>query len=233
MSADCFFFAPAAIHFSGLYINVVTHVSLVLSIGLLVDYFIHILLRYYESHEATREEKVKDTLRSIGAAVFSGGMSTFLGVVPLAFSTSAVLRTVFFCFLSMVSLGLANGLILLPVILSIIGPTSGPHSAAPSKKSKNDDNTQNTNIHSGSSTDSSSDSQTTSGSSPSNGPTSRTTSDPISGPSSRPTSGPTTSQEQKEVTTLATLQYCEEFSTECVYWGKPLPEDAMEQPSQV
>lgn len=112
---------------AGLHINVVTHVALAMSIGLLVDYIVHILLRYYESSQfPTREAKVKDTLRTMGAAVLSGGLSTLLGVLPLAFSTSEVMRTVFVCFVAMVTLGCGHGLILLPVLLSCVGPESTP-----------------------------------------------------------------------------------------------------------
>ncbi|CAB9519465.1 Pick C1-like protein 1 [Seminavis robusta] len=110
------------IQFSGLYINIVTYVALAMSIGLLVDYIVHILLRYYESKGATREEKVKDTLRTMGSAVLSGGLSTLLGVVPLAFSSSQVMRTVFVTFFAMVAIGCSHGLIFLPIVLSYLGP---------------------------------------------------------------------------------------------------------------
>lgn len=110
------------LQFAGLYINVVTYVALAMSIGLLVDYIVHVLLRYYETPGRTREEKVKEVLRTMGSAVLIGGLSTCLGVVPLAFSTSEVMRTVFVCFISMVTLGIGHGLILLPVVLSIVGP---------------------------------------------------------------------------------------------------------------
>ena len=82
----------------------------------------HLVLKYYESPGATREAKVKETLETMGASILVGGLSTFLGVIPLAFSTSAILRTVFIAFFAMVSLGLTHGLILLPVVLSIMGP---------------------------------------------------------------------------------------------------------------
>ena len=94
-----------------------------MAIGLLVDFLLHLILRYYESTETTREGKVKDTLKTMGSSIFVGGFSTLLGVVPLAFSSSGIIKTVFIMFFAMVSLGLANGLILLPVLLSYVGPT--------------------------------------------------------------------------------------------------------------
>jgi len=124
---------------AGLYINVVTYVVMVVSIGLLVDFLLHIILRYYESPGATREAKVKETLVTMGVSIMLGGLSTFLGTIPLAFSTSEVLRTVFIGFFAMVTLGVTHGLILLPVILSLVGPLicTSPHTSQnPTTESK-------------------------------------------------------------------------------------------------
>ena len=95
-----------------------------MSIGLLVDFLMHMLLRYHECPGETREEKVKLALKSMGASVLVGGLSTMLGVLPLALSTSALMRTVFVAFIGMVSLGITHGLMVLPVILSLVGPTA-------------------------------------------------------------------------------------------------------------
>lgn len=87
----------------------------------MVDYIMHILFRYYEL-SGNRREKTEGMLRTMGASILVGGISTFLGTLPLAFSTSKIFNTIFFTFLGLVTLGLAHGLILLPVILSTIGP---------------------------------------------------------------------------------------------------------------
>jgi Patched family len=58
----------------------------------------------------------------MGSSILLGGLSTFLGVLPLAFGTSTVMQTVFKCLCSMVVLGLTHGLIVLPVLLSFVGP---------------------------------------------------------------------------------------------------------------
>ena len=84
----------------------------------------HMLLRYHECPGETREEKVVAALKSMGASVLVGGLSTLLGVLPLAFSTSELMRTVFVAFAGMVVLGVSHGLVVLPVILSIVGPTA-------------------------------------------------------------------------------------------------------------
>jgi len=82
----------------------------------------HILLRYYETPGKTRHEKVKETLETMGASILLGGLTTLLGVIPLAFSTATIFMVVFKSFLAMVCLGCGVGLILLPVLLSLVGP---------------------------------------------------------------------------------------------------------------
>lgn len=107
----------------GVAINAVSYISLAMSIGLMVDFLLHILLRFFESKETTRNAKVKDALQTMGTSILIGGISTFLGVLPLAFSTSSIFSTIFYCFLGLVILGISHGLIFLPVVLSLLGPT--------------------------------------------------------------------------------------------------------------
>ena len=106
----------------GVYLNAINFFTMMMSIGLLVDFNMHILLRYYESPCATRELKVKDSLQTMGSSVVIGGLSTFLGVVPLLFATSVMMKTLFYGFWGMVVIGLSHGVILLPVLLSYFGP---------------------------------------------------------------------------------------------------------------
>ncbi len=63
----------------------------------------------------------------MGPAVFNGGFSTFLAFALLMTSSSHVFLTFFKIFFLVVLFGLFNGIIFLPVVLSLIGPgaTSG------------------------------------------------------------------------------------------------------------
>jgi len=107
---------------AGVAINPVSYIGLVMSIGLMVDYVVHTVLRYYESPAKDREGKVKDMLRTMGSSVLIGGISTVLGVMPLAFASSNIFFTIFVIFCGLVVLGMLHGLVLLPVILSMVGP---------------------------------------------------------------------------------------------------------------
>jgi len=115
------------LHLCGVVLNGMSYYCIAMSIGLLVDFNMHILLRYFESPLPTRQEKVMDSLCSMGSSVALGGLSTFLGVVPLIFSTSDIMMILFYSFWGMVLLGCSHGLILLPVILSLVGPETTKH----------------------------------------------------------------------------------------------------------
>ena len=146
------------IQFFGININGPSYLTLLMAIGLLVDYVMHVVLRYYESPETvSRDAKVKNVLRTQGAAVMLGGLSTFLGIVPLMFASSDIILVFVITFAGLVLLGeycsgqrkkvlhaffsilfsnfvarccriagLSHGLVLLPVLLSILGPRGQP-----------------------------------------------------------------------------------------------------------
>lgn len=67
------------LQWAGISVNALSYISMVMSVGLMVDFLMHILLRYFESYETDRKEKVKDTIKTMGGSIFIGGLSTFLG----------------------------------------------------------------------------------------------------------------------------------------------------------
>ena len=69
--------------------------------------------------------KVKQALKNIGPSIFHGGFSTLLVACVLAPSQSYIFMVFFRCFLGIVVFGLANGFILLPVLLLNFGPVEG------------------------------------------------------------------------------------------------------------
>lgn len=111
------------LHFVGVTINSVSAVGLTMSIGLVVDYNAHIVMTYFESTDgATRDDRVRHVINTMGKSIMLGGISTFLGVVPLSLSSSEVFRNFFYIFLGIVGFGASHGLVLTPVLLSLIGP---------------------------------------------------------------------------------------------------------------
>jgi hypothetical protein len=66
----------------------------------------------------------------MGSSVFHGGFSTFLAIVTLAPAKTYIFLVFFRLWFGIIIFGMANGFMLLPVILSFIGQTdsvSDPH----------------------------------------------------------------------------------------------------------
>ena len=62
--------------------------------------------------------------------MFNGGMTTFLALVMLGASTSHVFVTFFKVFVLTVLFGLFHGLVLFPVVLSMVGPVDKSYDSA-------------------------------------------------------------------------------------------------------
>ena len=60
----------------------------------------------------------------MGVSVFHGGFSTLLAISVLSFCQYYIFVGLYKCWIFIISFGLLNGLILLPVTLSLIGPIS-------------------------------------------------------------------------------------------------------------
>ena len=75
------------VYYGGYYINTASLFILIMSVGLTVDYCMHVVHSYLHSFRqdfSTRDERVEHALKEIGVSVFLGGFSTFLGVLALA-----------------------------------------------------------------------------------------------------------------------------------------------------
>jgi len=111
------------LHFWGVTIDIISCVNIVLAIGLCVDYSVHIGLAYMVA-KGSRRDKAVEAVASIGPAVFNGGFTTFLAILLCSVSYSHVFITFFKVFVLTVMFGLFHGLVLFPVVLSLIGPNS-------------------------------------------------------------------------------------------------------------
>jgi len=118
-----------AMYYWGLVIDNVSVIYLVLAVGLAVDYAAHIA-HSFMLKQGSRPERVCAALGDIGSAVLNGAASTFLAVALLGLSASYVFRVMFKVFFVTVAFGVGHGAILLPALLSLVGPAAyAPHGA--------------------------------------------------------------------------------------------------------
>ncbi|TYI42794.1 hypothetical protein ES332_A01G123600v1 [Gossypium tomentosum] len=109
----------------GIQLNAVSVVNLVMSVGIAVEFCVHITHAFSVS-SGNRNERVKEALGTMGASVFSGiTLTKLVGVLVLCFSKTEVFVVYYFqMYLALVLLGFLHGLVFLPVVLSMVGPPS-------------------------------------------------------------------------------------------------------------
>ena len=120
ITAGIFGFLP----FLGLTLSAITMIHIIMSIGFSVDFAAHICHGYMISEGRDRNERVKAAIIRSGAPVFHGAISSLLGVVILAFAKSYIFFSFFQVMSLVITFGILHALLLLPVILSLIGPAS-------------------------------------------------------------------------------------------------------------
>ncbi|KAG2500556.1 hypothetical protein HYH03_001327 [Edaphochlamys debaryana] len=110
-------------YYAGLTFNSVTCIVLVLAVGIAVDYSAHVMRAFLVS-TGTRQERAHKALIEIGGAVWNGAVTTFLAVLPMAAANHYIFTTIFKMFAVLVLLAIWHGLVLLPILLSWLGPPS-------------------------------------------------------------------------------------------------------------
>ncbi|KAL5012271.1 hypothetical protein ScPMuIL_010822 [Solemya velum] len=109
-------------HLWGLMLSSITMIEIIMCIGFSVDYSSHIVHAYMQAEGDSRNQKVKLAIQRVGGPVFSGVFSTFVGVLMLLFANSFIYLSFFKVISIVLALGLTHALIIIPVVLTFIGP---------------------------------------------------------------------------------------------------------------
>ncbi|XP_013403203.1 patched domain-containing protein 3 [Lingula anatina] len=99
----------------------VSMINLIMCIGFSVDFSAHIAYAYISANGCT-EKKLSSSLFSLGFPILQGALSTILGVLALCASSVYIFRTFFKIMFMVILFGAFHGLVLLPVLLSIVMP---------------------------------------------------------------------------------------------------------------
>ena len=89
-----------------------------MAVGLSIDYSLHMAHSCLEK-VTTDANPVAHALRNIGPAVLAGGISTFMGILPLVGSTTFIFKMFFKLMGGTVLFGQFVSLVLLPALLSL------------------------------------------------------------------------------------------------------------------
>nr|KAF6444893.1 patched 2 [Molossus molossus] len=108
--------------FLGIKLSAIPVVILVASVGIGVEFTVHVTLGFLTT-QGSRNLRAARALEHTFAPVTDGAVSTLLGLLMLAGSNFDFIVRYFFMVLTVLTLlGLLHGLVLLPVLLSILGP---------------------------------------------------------------------------------------------------------------
>ncbi|VBB29733.1 unnamed protein product [Acanthocheilonema viteae] len=107
---------------AGIKLNPISAVTVITAVGIGVEFTAHVVLAFLTSL-GSRNDRMAKCIDRVFVPVIHGAFSTLLGIIMLAFSEFEFVVKYFFVVMSaLIFIGIINGLALLPVLLSLIGP---------------------------------------------------------------------------------------------------------------
>ncbi|CEF69120.1 Sterol-sensing domain and Patched family-containing protein [Strongyloides ratti] len=103
----------------GVNLDVISMITIIMSIGFSVDYSAHLTYGYVRSRKVGSSQKMIETVTALGLPLLQGAVSTILAVVTLADTPAYMVQTFFKTVFLAIIFGLLHGLVFLPIALSI------------------------------------------------------------------------------------------------------------------
>eukprot|EP00971_Amphidinium_carterae_P050940 1002953-Amphidinium_carterae.1 len=108
----------------GLDLNSISMINLVMAVGLVVDYSMHVAHSFMlQDRKLPRTERAVKAMEEIGPAFLLEVSATFVAILPLSLSSSQIFRVFFQMFFGIFIVGGLHGLVLMPVFLAVCGPS--------------------------------------------------------------------------------------------------------------
>lgn len=106
----------------GVNLDSISMINLIMCLGFSVDFTAHICYAYMSSKRTRPEDRMKDSLYSLGLPIVQGAASTILGLMALLLAGTYIFLVFFKMVFLVIFIGAMHGIFLLPVLLSIFGP---------------------------------------------------------------------------------------------------------------
>ena len=97
-------------------------IQLLIAVGLCLNFTVHMSHSFMIATGKSRKERVSMALEKVGGMIMNEAISVFLSLLMLAFGSSLLYTSFFKCMVDVIALGLLHSMVLLPVLLTFIGP---------------------------------------------------------------------------------------------------------------
>lgn len=104
----------------GVKLDFVSMVTIIMSIGFCVDFSAHIAYHFAKDRGLSSQERIRSALHSVGVPILQSALSTILGILVLIVVDNYVYRSFLKTVFLVILLGAYHGLVVLPVLLTLV-----------------------------------------------------------------------------------------------------------------